>query len=74
VTLEEDAKVGISRSINVWDNVVVEKRLVTATSAQANEGTPCCILAVDELYDVLRRKLPRHYVKVEGAIRNAYTR
>jgi hypothetical protein len=47
VTLEEDAKVGISRSINVWDNVVVEKLLVTATHAQANEGPPCCILVVD---------------------------
>jgi hypothetical protein len=55
VTLEEDAEVGISHSIN--DNVVVDKRLVTPTSAQANEGTPCCILAVDEVYNVLRRKL-----------------
>jgi hypothetical protein len=60
VTFEKDAEVGISRAINVWDNMVVDKCMVTATSAQANEGTPCCIFAVDELYNVLRRKLPRH--------------
>jgi hypothetical protein len=60
VTLEEDAEVGISCSVNVWDNVVVDKRVVTAASAQANKGAPCCILVVDEFYDVLRRKLSRH--------------
>jgi hypothetical protein len=31
VALEEDPEVGISRSINVWDNMMVDKRLVTAT-------------------------------------------
>ena len=53
VTLEEDAEVGISCTINVWDNVVVDERMVTAASPQANESTPSGILAVDELYDVL---------------------
>jgi hypothetical protein len=53
VTLEKDAEVGISCAVNVWDNVVVDGRLVIAASPQANESSPSGILAVDELYDVL---------------------
>jgi hypothetical protein len=60
VAVEENPEVGISRSINVRYNMMVNKRLVIAISAQANEGAPCCIFAFDELYNVMGWKLLRH--------------
>jgi ATP-dependent 26S proteasome regulatory subunit len=40
--------------------MMTNKRLVTATFAKANEGAPCCIFVVDELYNVMGWKLLRH--------------
>jgi hypothetical protein len=44
----------------MWYNMMINKRVVTATYAHASEYTPWCTLVVNELYNVLGWKLLRH--------------